>query len=879
MANYSDLKSSINSIITTNGNNEITGALLNQVLTSMIDSLGAGYQFAGIANLTTNPGTPDQRLFYIASTPGVYSNFSRIELYSGEIAILKWDGAWTKETTGAMSESSGAYKTDVINSNEFYESIGLYGDFVIGGLSAGNLVESIKYRVASNKLISFDRDVEFEIDDGFEIDVHRFVNGSYSSSTGWQKKRTAYFNAGETFKIQIRRNPENTNIPAQLSEFVDKVRIITKTDIRNIFLTKICAQFLLAYNGTISGNDIAACFHIGNITISNNGWTYSRNLNRVCTRKNVTLRLNAGDIIYLSDYSDARFVIGGLYDNGRYVTQGWITSGTYEVVANGEFVILLAEKTESEQSSIDNLLSLLIIERYSIQAREKKIELLEAASGVRYVEEVVNWEDGVFLDNSGNRSSNPNWKLSEIINLKEGQTIVVGTYGTGSAVYMIRLTNSAGTTNVNVPGTNRRDGNRLVYHSYTAPEDCYVRVLATNTANVGVGWAYVLENDNSNFPAQRGWSFIGENGALPNIDTVNGTITFPHGFIVYGSVHYEVAANTVVSIKSTSPTTYNKFVWNKATNTFRTLAYPVALDGNEFVVGSVVTNGQAEYTTFINASFIFDYTINGVKRTLDYTQLPDVRRAFLATYNHRGFNTEAPENTIPAFRLSAKRGFVAVETDVRFTSDGVPVLLHDATINRTARNSDGSAISATINIADITYEQALTYDFGIWKSPNYAGVKIPTFEQFVILCRNLGLKAYVELKVNDAAKINLLNDIAVRYKMGEYITYISYDSAALNNVLTVNEKARVGLLTSQDINASLISTAQSLQRTNNEVFIDANKTTLTGDGLQMAIDAGIAVEVYVINTVQDALAMDDYISGVTSDVIDVSAVIFANNLN
>ncbi|MBQ0070817.1 MAG: hypothetical protein KBS81_03020, partial [Spirochaetales bacterium] len=50
--------------------------------------------------------------------------------------------------------------------------------------------------------------------------------------------------------------------------------------------------------------------------------------------------------------------------------------------------------------------------------------------------------------------------------------------------------------------------------------------------------------------------------------------------------------------------------------------------------------------------------------------------------NHRGYNTVAPENTLSAFRLSKEKGFTQVETDVAFTLDGVPVLLHDSTIDR-----------------------------------------------------------------------------------------------------------------------------------------------------------------------------------------------------
>ena len=103
MANYATLKAAIQAVIKQNGNNEITGPLLQQSLLSMITSLGANYQYAGMATPSTNPGTPDQNVFYVASTAGTYTNFNGLVLTDGEIAILKYNGAWSKDSTGAAS--------------------------------------------------------------------------------------------------------------------------------------------------------------------------------------------------------------------------------------------------------------------------------------------------------------------------------------------------------------------------------------------------------------------------------------------------------------------------------------------------------------------------------------------------------------------------------------------------------------------------------------------------------------------------------------------------------------------------------------------------------------------------------------------------------
>lgn len=97
MSNYASLKSAIQQVIKTNGNNEITGALLQQSLLSMINSLGVGYQFVGIATPSTNPGTPDQNVFYIAGA-GTYPNFNSAVIPDGYLGVFKYNGNWTIET-------------------------------------------------------------------------------------------------------------------------------------------------------------------------------------------------------------------------------------------------------------------------------------------------------------------------------------------------------------------------------------------------------------------------------------------------------------------------------------------------------------------------------------------------------------------------------------------------------------------------------------------------------------------------------------------------------------------------------------------------------------------------------------------------------------
>ena len=85
---------------------------------------------------------------------------------------------------------------------------------------------------------------------------------------------------------------------------------------------------------------------------------------------------------------------------------------------------------------------------------------------------------------------------------------------------------------------------------------------------------------------------------------------------------------------------------------------------------------------------------------------------------HRGYSAAAPENTLAAIRLAGTARADLVEVDVRLTKDGVPVLLHDAKLDRT---KNGSGL-----LADATAAAVKELDAGSWFSPQFAKEPVPT---------------------------------------------------------------------------------------------------------------------------------------------------------
>jgi glycerophosphoryl diester phosphodiesterase len=105
---------------------------------------------------------------------------------------------------------------------------------------------------------------------------------------------------------------------------------------------------------------------------------------------------------------------------------------------------------------------------------------------------------------------------------------------------------------------------------------------------------------------------------------------------------------------------------------------------------------------------------------------------------HRGAGNLAPENTLAAFRLGAQHGYAAFECDVKLSADGVPFLLHDATLERTS-NAHGVA-------GDRPWAELSRVDAGSWHSAIYAGEPLPTLDNIVAFCRANDHALNIEIK-------------------------------------------------------------------------------------------------------------------------------------
>jgi glycerophosphoryl diester phosphodiesterase len=113
---------------------------------------------------------------------------------------------------------------------------------------------------------------------------------------------------------------------------------------------------------------------------------------------------------------------------------------------------------------------------------------------------------------------------------------------------------------------------------------------------------------------------------------------------------------------------------------------------------------------------------------------------------HRGAGKLAPENTLAAFRVGAAHGYRMFECDVKLSADGVPFLMHDATLQRTtnARAKLGAGNSAVGG--DHRWGTLSQLDAGSWHSRAFAGEPLPTLDAIAAFCIRNGYFLNIEIK-------------------------------------------------------------------------------------------------------------------------------------
>ena len=222
------------------------------------------------------------------------------------------------------------------------------------------------------------------------------------------------------------------------------------------------------------------------------------------------------------------------------------------------------------------------------------------------------------------------------------------------------------------------------------------------------------------------------------------------------------------------------------------------------------------------------YDINGNSLTVESADSAAENTVFVRSINHQGYRVNgAIANTLPAFVDSCRQGYKFFETDIRFTSDNIPVLSHDAAWGG-------------LTLAERTYEEMLahTQGSGIYETT------IASLDEFIYFCKVHGIHPYLELKEGDAEQAQICIDVVAKYGMLDNVTWISAYGDYLANIVALYSKARVGR---QGSSATTAPSNDPLKTGENEVFYYINYAQISEENCKNLVKAGYKVGAYTIS--------------------------------
>lgn len=525
-------------------------------------------------------------------------------------------------------------------------------------------------------------------------------------------------------------------------------------------------------------------FEIGSIGFLEDSWSYYASNSRVRTKQGVTYHLEAGDVISLSDYSDARYYVGWINGDNEYKNQGWLTQD-FVVYEEGDYALLLSNITEVPLSSVVPLLSLLSIQfvrtdksltksNYPADAKivgERFDSVENDVFRITYMDinksfSVDQFEMGYYSSvavgeavrfySSNNRFSN---KRGTSFHFRKGTVIHVSTSifeANGCGYWLFKLDeNGMYVTTIGVINKDYVIAEEADYCiSFRKNTESAITSISDYLNNISLdlympsvlsdeNYDGFITNDNYDLPfvTMNGWYNTAGNPETPN-ETSKEKYTTMIPVPSSKRIQFDLSFSEARSIWARIYTVNESGIKVD----YRTLAGGVLGSSIRFIADFTESEKYVIFTyrsygdATVSAKACYGYDAITSKENVPFYSMitpPKVRLV-----NHRGYETVAPENSIPAFELAGENGAFGVECDVSSTSDGYLVIMHDNTVDRT---TDGSGTVTNLTYAQI---QQMHIDAGA-NVDQYSQDEliIPTFEDYIKICRKYGMFAIIEVKL------------------------------------------------------------------------------------------------------------------------------------
>jgi glycerophosphoryl diester phosphodiesterase len=242
--------------------------------------------------------------------------------------------------------------------------------------------------------------------------------------------------------------------------------------------------------------------------------------------------------------------------------------------------------------------------------------------------------------------------------------------------------------------------------------------------------------------------------------------------------------------------------------------------------------------SFSDFGFVSDFEL----RASDFPMTP-ARKLILSgprplIIAHRGNSSEAPENTLPAFQSAVKLKTDFVELDYHTTADGVPVVIHDKTLDRTT-NAVQLWGYGKLPIDKYKYDEIKALDAGSWRDPKFSAARLPTLEQALDVIQ-AGSMTMIEHKTGPAKDcVALLH----KKKVAGQVIVQSFDWQFITECHKLDDNIVLGALGDKELTAAKLDQIAKTGAT----VVGWNQKHVTAREIEMIHARGYKAWVYTVD--------------------------------